>query len=129
MPTKGRIQALFYFTILMMDVIKVESDTCKSDESRSDASKNDTSKAIPAIIQVEGDLSGQRKRESSAAVQLLSGRKEFFQVRAHKLWGSFSPLQASCPENQSLRLQARPDHCYRERRFCSREAYFGLFAF
>jgi len=57
-------------------------------------------------IQAEGDLSEHRNRKSSPAVQLLSGRKEFFQVRAHELWRGFSPFQASCPENQSFGLSA-----------------------
>ncbi|HIH93025.1 TPA: hypothetical protein HA338_02955 [Methanosarcina acetivorans] len=102
MPTKGRIQAPFYFKVLPEDVRKAESDTCKSD-----ARELVLSKAAPVtVIPAEGDSSGQRKRKSSPAVQLLSGRKEFFQVRAHKLWGSFPSFQASCQENQGHRLQA-----------------------
>ncbi|WP_156157309.1 hypothetical protein [Methanosarcina siciliae] len=41
-PTRGRIQAPFYFKVLLVDVRKAESDTCKSDESRSSALKSDT---------------------------------------------------------------------------------------
>jgi len=44
-PTKGRIQAPFYFKVLPVDVRKAESDTCKSDVSKSNALKSDTCKS------------------------------------------------------------------------------------